>query len=136
MVQTIGNKNTYYGNRISDSIMRLITVEVRQNGAGVLAPYWLGVTQRGRGPRRNTKDHGLQAKIFAWMRRRNMFRSRTPEGQQAEAKSMTWYINKHGNQQFRSKVFIDIYEQARKQCVRDVMREYGLAVGKITQDIL
>lgn len=136
MVATIASRTTYYGQPISPSIMRLITVEVRKNGAGVLAPDWLGVTERGRGPRKSTKDHGLQAKIHAWMRRRNMFRSRTPEGQQAEARSLTWYINKFGNQQFRSKVFIDIYTKAREQCIKDVTAEYGIVVNKITMDIL
>ncbi len=136
MVKTIGQKNTYHGNRISDSIMRMIEVEMRISGAGVLAPYWLGVMERGRGPRKSAKDHNLAAKIFAWMRKRNMFRSRTPEGQLAEAKSMTWYINKYGNQHFRSKQFVDIYKSAREQCVMDVTEEYGREISKITQDIL
>jgi hypothetical protein len=136
MVRTIANKNTYYGSRISPSIIALISIEIRPNGGGVVAPYWLGVTERGRGVRKSTTDSGLASKIYLWMERRKMFKSKTPAGRVAEARSMTWYINKYGNKQFRTKTFIDIYTQAREQCIREVMTEYGLVINKITMDIL
>jgi len=135
-VRTIGSKNTYYGNKISPSIMALISVEIRPSGGGVIAPYWLGVTEHGRGKRKSTTDSGLASKIYRWMERRKMFKSKTPAGRVSEARSMTWYINKYGNKQFRTKTFIDIYTQARAACIKEVMAEYGLAINKITQDIL
>ena len=136
LVKNIGNKNTYYGNRISPSIMRMFHVELRSDGAGVVVPYWIPVLQRGRGPRRSSRSHGLWKKIYKWMARNNMFKSSTAKGRQNEAKHMTWYINKHGNQQFRSKVFLDIYESETKKTIRRIDQKYSLLIGKITSDII
>jgi hypothetical protein len=135
-VATIAARTTYSGQPVSASIMKMIEVEIRANGGGVTAPYWLGVLERGRGVRKSTTDSGLRYKIYNWMKRRNMFRSKTTEGQMAEAKSLTWYINKYGNQQFRTKTFIDIYTKAREQTIADVNKEYEIAIGKITFDII
>jgi hypothetical protein len=134
-VTTIGSRNTYGGRPVSASIMKMIEVEIRDNGAGVTAPFWLGVLERGRGKRVNNVDHGLWKKIYNWMQKRGMFKSRTPEGKVAEAKGLTWYINKYGNQQFRNKAFVDIYSTAREQAIQEIKAQYGLAINKITKDI-
>jgi hypothetical protein len=137
MVQTIATRMMYSGNRIPVSVMNLIRVEIHATGGGgVSAPFWLGVLQRGRGARKSTTDSGLWKRIYGWMEKRSMFKARTAEGKIAEAKGMTWYINKYGNKQFREKAFVDIYEQARQQCEREVMTEYGLAINNITKDIM
>jgi hypothetical protein len=136
LVATIGTKSTYHGQRISPSVMKLVFVEMRKNGGGVVAPYWFGVTQRGRGVRKSNVDHGLVNKIYGWMERHHMFTAKTPEGRASEARGLTWYINKYGNAHFRSGQFIDVYKSAREQCVRDVEAEYAIAIDKITQDIL
>lgn len=135
-VQTLSTRNTYSGAPISASVMRMIQVEITNTNQGVTAPYWLGVLERGRGPRRSTTDSGLWKRIYAWMQKRNMFKSKTPAGKVSEAKGMTWYINKYGNQQFRTKVFIDIYTTARKQTIEEINNKYALAIGRIMQDIL
>lgn len=135
-VAQIATRNMYSGNRIPDSIMRLIQVEERANGGGVLAPYWLSVLEHGRGARKSTKDSGLWKRIYAWMDRRGMFRSSTEAGKVNEAKGLTWYINKYGNKQFRNRAFVDIYTQARQQTIAELDKEYSLAIGKITQDII
>ena len=116
--------------------MRMFHVELRADGAGILVPYWIGVLQRGRGPRKKSKSSGLQKKIYAWMQRRGMFKSSTAKGKQAEARGMTWYINKYGTQHFRSKVFLDIYEIETKKTIRRIDRNFSLLIGKITSDIL
>jgi hypothetical protein len=137
MVQTIATRMMYSGKRIPVSVMNLIRVEIHATGGGgVSAPFWLGVLQRGRGARKSTTDSGLWKRIYGWMEKRSMFKARTAEGKIAEAKGMTWYINKYGNKQFREKAFVDIYEQARQQCEREVMTEYGLAINNITKDIM
>ena len=136
MISEIETKNTYYGNKISASVMDLIYVEEREDGAGVVAPFWLSVLQKGRGPRKNEKDHQLWKKIYAWMDKRGMFKSKSAQGKISEAKSLTWYINKHGNEQFRNKVFVEIYNIARANCEKAVMAEYGLAVTKLTENII
>lgn len=135
-VAQIATRNMYGGNKIPASVMRMIQVEIRDNGGGVTAPYWLSVLEQGRGARKSNKDHGLVKIIYKWMAKRGMFRSSTPEGKMSEAKGMTWYINKYGNQQFRAKAFVDIYTQARQQTIAEIEQEYSLAIGKITQDII
>ena len=135
-VQTISTRNTYSQRPVSQSIIRLLEVEIRSNGGGVKAPYWLGVLERGRGRRKSNKDSGLWKRIYAWMERRNMFTSKTGKGKINEAKGMTWYINKYGNEQFRKGVFVDIYTAARKQTIADIQAKYALEIHKITQDIL
>ena len=135
-VDTIATRNTYHGNRISKSLMDMIEIEVREDGAGVLAPYWFPVFEHGRGPRKSNKDHELWKKIYQWMRKRNMFKSKTEAGRINEAKGLTWYINKYGWQQFRSKVFVDIYTQARDETIEAVSNKYVLSMEQITQEIL
>ena len=135
-VDTIATRNTYHGNRISKSLMDMIEIEVREDGAGVLAPYWFSVMEQGRGPRKSTKDHELWKKIYAWMRKRNMFKSRTETGRINEAKSLTWYINKYGNEQFRRKVFIDVYTAAREETIETVGQKYLIMAEQLTEEIL
>ena len=136
LIDNIGKRNGYYGNKISPSVMSMFEVEVRDDGAGILVPYWLGVLQRGRGPRRSTKNYGLVKIIYRWMQKRNMFRSATAKGKMNEAKYMTWYINKHGNAHFRSKVFIDVYETERKKTIKKIDDKFGVLIGKITMDVI
>jgi len=135
-VATIAARNTYGGGRMPQAVMKMVQVEIRNDGGGVTAPYWFAVFERGRGKRKSTEDSGLVYRIAAWMAKRNMFKSRTREGQMAEAKRVTWYMNKHGNKQFRRGVFVDIYTTARQQAVAEIEKEYSLAIGKITQDII
>ena len=136
LITEIGKKNMYSGNKIPDSIMKLFEIEESDGSIGILVPYWLGVLQRGRGPRKSNKSSGLVNKIYSWMQKRNMFKSKTSEGKRNEAKSMTWYINKYGNQQFRNKVFIDIYEQERKKTIEQINNKFSLSISKITMDVL
>jgi len=136
LIRNISQRNTYYGNKISDSIMRQFLIEETKTSSGILVPFWLPVVERGRGPRRNTKDHGLVKKIYAWMQRRNLFRAVTEKGKWAEARSITWYINKYGNKQFRSKVFIDVYRTERQKTIEKINQKYGIFIGRITTEIL
>jgi len=136
LINNIAKRNMYSGNKISDSIMKLFEIEVRDTGAGILVPYWISVLQRGRGPRRSTKSSGLVKIIYRWMQKRNMFKSSTAKGKLNEAKYLTWYINKYGNQQFRSKVFVDIYETERKKTIEKIDNKFSLIIGKITMDVI
>jgi hypothetical protein len=136
MIDGISRRNTYYGNKISDSIMRMLIIEETELNCGVIAPYWLGVLQRGRGPRKSTTSHGLINVIYKWMSKRGMFRSLTEKGKLNEARYMTWYINKFGNQQFRNKTFVDIYESERKIAIENINKKFVSQIDKITMDIL
>ena len=136
LVAVIATRPTYYGQRVSKTIMDMMEIEIRANGGGVLAPYWLSVLQTGRPPRKNKMDHELWKTIHKWMDKRGLFRSRTAAGRINEAKSMTWYINKYGNVHFRRGVYIDIYETARNQCIDAVVRKYGDLEFSITKQIL
>jgi hypothetical protein len=136
MVRLIGQRNSYSGNKISPSIMRMFTVEITDFHDGILVPYWLGVLEHGRGPRKSTKDSGLFKKIYKWMQKNNMFKSQTAKGKLAEAKGLTWYINKYGNQQFRSKVYVDVYNTVRKETIKKIDKKFGFAINKITMDVI
>ena len=136
LIKNISQKNTYYGNKISDSIMRLFTIEETDFNAGIIVPYWLGILERGRGPRRSTKDFGLIKIIYRWMERRGMFRSTTPKGKLNEARFLTYYINKYGNAHFRSKVFIDVYKTEREKIIEKINNKFALAIGKITMEVI
>lgn len=136
MVRLIGERNSYSGNKISPAIMAMFTVEITDLHDGILVPYWLGVLERGRGPRKSNTDSGLYKKIYRWMEKHNMFKSGTLKGKLNEAKSMTWYINKYGNQQFRNKTFIDVYKTVRQQTIEKITKKFADKIGKITYDIL
>lgn len=135
MVEKISRSNTYYG-RISPTLVSMLQIEIRENGAGLLAPYWWGVTQRGRGVRKSTVDTELYLKIYKWMQKRNMFTSKTAKGKINEAKGLTWYINKFGNKQFRNQVFRDVYDTARDECIKEVNNSIELRLNKMTQEII
>jgi len=136
LIRNISQKNMYSGNKIPESIMRQFEVETTDTSAGILVPYWLSVLEHGRGKRRSNKDSGLVNKIYAWMQKRNMFRSVTVKGKMNEAKFLTWYINKYGNKQFRSKVFVDIYTAERKKTIEKINKKFSLAIGKITMEVI
>jgi len=116
--------------------MRQFEIEEQEHSAGILVPFWLPVVERGRGPRRNAKDHGLVKKIYAWMQKRNMFRTVTEKGKWNEARFITWYINKYGNKQFRNKVYLDVYRTERQKTIEKIYTKYGIFIGKITTEIL
>lgn len=136
MIKLIGQRNSFHGNRISPSIMAMISVEITELHDGVLAPYWLGVLEHGRGPRKSTTDTQLFKKIYAWMEKRNMFKSQTNEGKLSEAKGLTWYLNKYGNKHFRSKTFVDVYTSVRKETIEKINTKFSQHIDKITYDIL
>ena len=136
LIDNIAKRNMYSGNKISESIMKLFEIEVRDDGAGILVPYWLSVLERGRGPRKSTKSHDLWKIIYRWMEQRNMFKSGTAKGKINEAKSVTWYINKYGNKQFRSNTYIDIYKSEREKTIKKIDEKFSHAIDKITMEVI
>jgi hypothetical protein len=136
MVKLIGNRNSYSGNKISESIMRMFEVEITELHDGILVPYWLGVLEHGRGPRKSNVDTGLYKKIYSWMEQRNMFKSTKPEQRIREAKYMTYYINKWGNKQFRNKTFVDVYTTVRKETIDKIYKKFGDQISKITMQVI
>ena len=117
------------------SVAKLIEVEIRNNGAGVLAPFWLPVLERGRAPRKNSADHKLYTKIYDWMAKRNMFKSSTEKGRINEAKSLTWFINKYGTKMYRDGVFKDIYSRETEKAIEKIDKAIQLEAYKITREI-
>lgn len=136
MIRAISQRSMYYGNRIPDSIIRQFEVEVTNQNAGVLVPFWLPVLQRGRGVRKSNKSSGLVYIIYRWMQRRNMFRSKTERGKFNEARFMTWYINKYGNKHFRSKVFVDIYETERQKTIEKIDSKINFFIDRVTMQVI
>ncbi len=136
LIRNISQKNMYSGNKIPDSIMQQFEIEDKDTSTGILVPYWLNVLERGRGPRRGNKDFGLVKIIYRWMQKHNMFRSGTEKGKMNEARFITWYINKYGNKQFRSKIYIDIYNTERKKTIDKIDKKFGFAIDKITMNVI
>jgi len=137
-IDNIGKRNMYSGNKIPESIMKQFVIIEDDYHIGIEVPYWLGVLERGRGPRRSTKDHKLYLKIKAWMRKRGMLKGKTAEAQDNEAKRLTWYINHWGNKQFNrgNPIYVDIYNSERKALIEKIDKKFGFFIGKITTDIL
>jgi hypothetical protein len=136
LIRNISQKNTYSGNKVSDSIMRMFTIEETDFNCGITVPYWLGVLERGRGPRKSNVDHGLWKRIYRWMEKHNMFKSDTAKGKENEAKYVTFYINKYGNKQFRNHVFVDIFTEERKRTIEKINEKFEKEIHKITVDAL
>jgi len=136
MIKLISQRNMYSGNKIPDSIMKMFKIEITELHDGILVPYWLGVLERGRGPRKSNVDTGLYKKIYRWMEKHNLFKSSDATARLREAKFMTLYINKYGNKQFRSKTFVDIYTTVRKQTIEKIDKKFGEVIGKITYDVI
>ena len=136
LIRNISAKNMYSGNKISDSIMRMFTIEETDFNCGIIVPYWLGVLERGRGPRRSNVDTGLWKRIYQWMQKHNMFKSGTDKGRIREAKYVTWYINRYGNKQFRSKTYVDIYKTEREKTIKQIDERFSKEIHKITMDVI
>lgn len=136
LIKNISQKNMYSGNKISESIMRMFTIEETDFNCGIIVPYWLSVLERGRGPRRSSIDTGLWKRIYRWMESRNMFKSGTAKGKINEAKFVTYYINKYGNKQFRNKVFVDIYKTEREKTITKINEKFEKEIHKITMDVI
>jgi hypothetical protein len=136
LIKAIGSRNMYSGNKIPTSVLSLFKIEETDKNIGILVPFWISVLQKGRGPRKSNVDSGLVKIIYKWMEKHNMFRSSTPKGKMNEARSITWYINKYGNKQFRSKTFIDIYDSERKQTIEKIDKKFSGVIDKVTMDIL
>ncbi len=137
-VRNVGNRNGYHGNKISKSVMDMWEIEVRENGAGVLVPYWMGVLEWGRGPRLKNKDHKLYLKIKAWMAKRGMLKGTTEEQRDNEAKRLTWYINRYGNQQYNlgNRIFVDVYRSEREKTIEAIGKKFFALADKITKDVI
>lgn len=136
MLQAISQRSMYSGNKIPDSVMSKFEIEVTRENAGVLVPFWIPVLQKGRGPRKSNKDHGLVHIIYRWMAKRSMFKSSTEKGKFNEARFMTWWINKYGNKHFRSKAFVDIYESERAKCIERIDKKVSFFIDRITMQVI
>lgn len=136
MIDGIARRSTFYGSTMPPAVMSLFEIEEDDSHVGVLAPFWIGVFQRGRGPRKNNVSHGLENKIYAWMEKRNLFKSTTQAGKQNEARYLTWYINKYGNKHFRSGRFIDIYETERQVAIDKITARFSIEIGEITRQVI
>jgi hypothetical protein len=144
LVDSIFSKGkSFYGSPLSPSLKKLVRVEASLWSGKVIVPRWFPVTQFGRGPRKTTKTtfdaRGLSLfgqAIYAWMQKRNMFRSQTEQGKINEAKGLAWYINKHGNKHYRNGTYIDIYDTLIKELVVDLRKEFSREAVSITSDLV
>lgn len=67
-----------------------LEVVVSENQGSLLGAPHIGALEYGRGPRKNIEDQGMWKNIQDWLMARGLPAS------DSNAKSLTWYINKHG----------------------------------------
>jgi hypothetical protein len=138
MIKLIGERNSYSGNKISESIMKMFTVEITELHDGILVPYWLGVLERGRGPWRgsNIGNPLLRVRIYNWIIKHNLFSDKTDKERKGLAFVIARKINKLGNEQFRKGVFVDVYTSVRKATIEKIEKKFSDKISKITMEIL
>ena len=138
LIDNIAKRNMYSGNKISESIMRLFEIEIRDDGAGILVPYWLGVLERGRGPWRgqNIGNPLLRVIIYNWIKKHNLFGDKKESERKGIAFVIARKINKEGNKQFRSNTYIDIYKSEREKTIKKIDEKFSHAIDKITMEVI
>ena len=138
LIANISKRNLYRGNRIPDEIMRQFVVEEDDSHIAILVPYWLEVLQKGRGPWRgsNVGTPLLRVRIYDWMKKHNLFKSTTESGKKGEAFVIARYINKYGNEQFRKKVYVDVYDTERDKTIKKIDEKFGILIGQMTKDVI
>ena len=138
MVKLIGQRPVYRGRKISDSIMKMFAVEITEFHDGVLAPYWISVVERGRGPWRgqNIGNPLLKVRIYNWMQKHNLFTKGTEAGSMGEAFAIAKKITKEGNKQFREGVYVDVYNSVRAETIKKIDKKFGFAINKITMEAI
>lgn len=67
-----------------------LEVVVSESQGSLLGAPHVGALEYGRGPRKNIEDQGMQDAIKEWLQIRGLPAS------DSNARSLTWYINKHG----------------------------------------
>ena len=144
--QVFTEARTYYGERLSEKLRRLIRFEGNEKKAAAYVPVWWSVLQRGRGKARNNPNQhdtidGVKVTLFAkaiyfWMQKRNMFKSVTAKGKVNEAKGLAYYINQKGTQQYRKGVYIDVYDTILKEFRQNVLNKYSSQIKSINSDFL
>ena len=140
MVRLIGQRPVYRGRKLSDSLAKLMVVEITDLHDGVLVPYWFGVVEKGRGPwlGQNIGNPLLRVRIYNWMKKHNLFSAKasTEEKKRGEAFAVAKKINKFGNEQFRNHVYIDVYNTVRAETIKKIDKKFGFAINKITMDVI
>jgi len=138
MIRLIANRNSYSGNKISDSIMKMFTVEITDMHDGILVPYWLGVLERGRGPWRgsNVGNPLLRVRIYNWIIKHNLFSDKNDKEKNGLAFVIARKINKEGNKQFRTHTFVDVYTSVRKETIEKINKKFSDKIGQITMEVL
>ena len=138
LIQNISKRNMYRGNKIPDSIMRQFVIEETDKNIGILVPTWISVLQYGRGPWRGTNigNPKLRVLIYNWMKKHNLFKSKTENGKQGEAFVIARKINKEGNEQFRNHVYVDIYDTERDKTIKKIDEQFSIMISKITMEVI
>lgn len=126
----------YGGGMATDGMKKLVNKEVDQVSAKAVVPYWFPVFEKGRGVRKSNVYQEFDKRIYEWMQKKNLFKSKTEKGKINEAKSLAWYINKYGNKHFRSKQFIDVYTNLIPKYADKAAKKYGDWAVTVASDLI
>lgn len=89
--------------KTADSIRFEVSVE--SNGTLTLTFYarqFFKAMETGRGPRKSSSYGEFDLSLLDYMEARGMLTGLTDKQKKAKAKSLAWYINKHGDSTYRS----------------------------------
>lgn len=90
-------------------------------GGKILVPYWFPVFEYGRGKRKSTKTSepsatvggeelsAFEYNLYQWMKKKGKLTG-TIKHQINQVRSLRWYMNKHGNEQYRKGIYKDVYD--------------------------
>lgn len=120
----------------SAGMKSLVVNEVDKVSAKALVPYWFPVFQKGRGVRKSNVYQEFDLRIYEWMQKKGIFKSKTEQGKRNEAKGLAWYINKYGNKHFRSGKFIDVYNSLIPKYAEKAAEVYGDWALKTASDLI
>ena len=136
---------SYHGKPLT-SLRPLVEVQGNSGSGRVLVPFWWSTLQHGRGKRETTKTEWrnfkgykmstMQRAIYRWMQKNGRFTAQSDAGRINEAKSVTWYINKHGNKHFQERRYIDIYDTLVNETVNDMTAKVGQQAVKIASELV
>lgn len=113
------------GTDISPKTEAKINIVVTTFSGAIYVPFWFPVFEKGRGPRKSTQNYELWKIIKAWGIKKGIIQA--GPGADAKAKSLTWWINKHGTKLYRTKGYRDIYNTLIIDFASDIMQQLSMS---------
>lgn len=86
-----------------------------------LAREFFGTLESGRGPRKSASYKQFDKSLLEYMEARGMVSGLTQKQKESKAKSLAWYINKHGDKTYREGGRI-VYSKTLDKLVKELIK--------------